>query len=117
MILHCMKKSTWDQRKDQAFWGAEELSADGFIHCSPVEYFWRIAPHFQKMTDALVLLVIDETKLTAQVRYEDGDGCGRLYPHVYGLINNDAIIDVLPYLKDSAGNFIKNPELAGIEDQ
>ena len=38
-----------------------------------------------------------------ELRYEDGDNCGREYPHVYGLINNNAVITVLPYLRDKDG--------------
>ncbi len=43
--------------------------------------------------------------------------CGRFYPYVYGLINNDAVMAVLPFIKDEHGNYIKNGELAHIEDK
>ena len=49
-----------------------------------------------------MLVCIDEDKLKSEVRYEDGDNCGREYPHVYGLINNDAVIKVLPFLKQQS---------------
>lgn len=117
MILHCMKKSIWENRKKKEFWGKTNIKTDGFIHCSTVEYFWRVAPNFKKEPDDLVLLCIDETKLSAELRYEDADNCARLYPHVYGLINNDAVLNVLPFLKDKNGNWIKNPELAHIENK
>ena len=66
----------------------------------------------------MVLLCIAEKALKSEVRYEDGgDVSGRLYPHVYGLINNDAITTVLPFLRDENGDYVKNPELADIEDK
>lgn len=117
MILHCMKKTTWEERKHKLAWGNRNIQADGFIHCSTAEYFWRVAPNFKDIEEELVLLCIDESKLKAEVRYEDGDNCGRFYPHVYGLINNDAVIAVLPFIKDTNGNYIKNRELAHIEDK
>lgn len=92
MILHCMKKETWQERKNKQFWGKRNIEAEGFIHCSTVEYFWRVAPNFKEINEELLLLCIDESKLKSEVRYEDGDNCGRFYPHVYGLINNDAVI-------------------------
>ena len=52
-----------------------------------------------------------------EVRYEDMDNCGREYPHVYGLINNDAVVGVFPFLRDEDGAYVKNPELCGIQDR
>ncbi len=117
MFLHCMKKSTWEERKNKEYWGQRNIDAEGFLHCSTVEYFWRVAPNFDDVKDELVLVCIDEEKLESEVRYEDGDNCGRAYPHVYGLINNSAIINVLPFLRDENGRYVKNPEFANIEDK
>ncbi|MGM9658250.1 MAG: DUF952 domain-containing protein [Eubacteriales bacterium] len=112
-----MKKTTWDERKNKDCWGRRDLEAQGFIHCSTVEYFWRVAPNFSDVKDELVLVCIDENKLNPEVKYEDADNCGRAYPHVYGLINSDAIIKVLPFLKNKNGTYIKNPEFAGVTDE
>ncbi len=117
MILHCMKKIIWEERKNKECWGQRNINDEGFIHCSTVEYFWRVAENFVSVRDEMVLLCIDEDKLKPEVRYEDGDNCGRAYPHVYGLINNDAVIQVLPFLRNEDGTWIKNPEFAGIQDK
>lgn len=117
MILHCMKKSAWEDRKEKEFWGDENLEAEGFIHCSTPELFWRVAPNFLDTDEEFVLVCIDEKKLTSEVRFEDGDHCGRYYPHVYGLINKSAVMQVLPFQKDKSGNYIKNKELLEYEDQ
>lgn len=34
----------------------------------------------------------------------------KAYPHIYGLVNNDAVISVLPFLRDDNGDYIHNPE-------
>lgn len=117
MILHCMKKTTWEERKNKVSWGNRDIDAEGFIHCSTVEYFWRVAPGFIGIEDELVLVCIDENKLASEVRYEDGDNCGREYPHIYGLVNNDAVIMVLPFLKNEDGTYKKNSEFIDIEDK
>ena len=67
--------------------------------------------------DEMVLLCIDECKLQSEVRYEDGDNCGRAYPHIYGLVNNDAVMQVLPFLRNEDDAWIKNPEFADIQDK
>jgi len=103
------------QLKDGKSFG--EDMTDGFIHCSPIEYMWRVAPNFQDVTDELVLLCIDEDKLESQVRWEDGENCGRSYPHVYGIINIDAVTKVLAFLRDENGAWIKNEELMDVPNR
>ena len=117
MILHIMKSSTWEERKNKESWGKRNIEAEGFIHCSQPEYFWRIAPNFDEIIEELVVLCIDENKLSADVKYEDGDNCGRSYPHVYGMINNSAVTAVLLFLRGENGKWVKNPELEIFEDK
>ena len=117
MILHIMKSSTWEERKNKDFWGERNIEAEGFIHCSQPEYFWRVAPNFDSVENEMVILCIDENKLSAEVQYEDGDNCGRSDPHVYGMINNSAVTAVLPFLRDESGEWLKNPELKKFEDK
>ena len=117
MILHCMKKSTWDAVKNRDSFGEDMLQISGFVHCSSVEYLWRVAPNFKQISDPLVLLCIETEALEAEVKWEDGDNCGRCYPHVYGRINRSAVKAVLPYRKDENGNWLKNVELQAIQDQ
>lgn len=109
MIIHCMKESLWNERRYEVSWGHEEIERSGYIHCSTIEYFHRVAPNFSK-DERYVLLAIDESKLISEVIYEDDSNTGRLYPHVYGLINNSAVVLVLPLLRDENGNYIKNVE-------
>ena len=118
MIVHCMKKSSWDEVKEKDSWGEDDIRKNGFIHCSTVEYLWRVLPGFKEDPDRRVLVCIDENRLHSMVKYEDSeDYPGRYYPHVYGLINNDAVIMVLDYLKDEDGHYRKNPEFADIADR
>ena len=107
-----MKKSTWEDIKEKEYQGARNLEADGFIHCSAPELFWRVAPNFKDIDEELILVCIDEKKLESEVKFEDEDDCGRYYPHVYGLINNSSVIQVLPFLKDKNDNYLKNEELS-----
>ncbi|WP_105616426.1 DUF952 domain-containing protein [Vallitalea okinawensis] len=117
VILHCMKKEKWNEVKRNPEFGEKNLQIEGFIHCSSVEYFWRVAPNFTNIKDDLVLLCIDTDKLKAEIRWEDGDNCGREYPHIYGLINTNSVIKVLPYNKDIRGNWIKNEEFDTVQNK
>lgn len=65
----------------------------------------------------MVLICIDENKLTSEIKYEDSDNCGRYHPHIHGEINIDSVVQVLPFLRDGNGNYIKNPEFVDIENK
>ena len=117
MILHCMKKSTWEERKNKEYWGQRDIDAEGFLHCSTIEFFWRIVWLFVDTKEDYVIICINEDKLEAEVRFEDGDNCSRAYPHIYGLVNNSAVVDELPFLRDESGKYMKNPEFMEVEDK
>ena len=117
IIAHCMKKTAWEAVKDNDYWGYDSLEKSGFVHCSSIKYLWRVLPNFEKYTEDYVIICMDEDLLESEVRYEDGGDLGRLYPHVYGPINNSAVTMVMDYLKDSEGHYRKNPELYDIKDE
>ena len=114
MILHCMAREGWEEAKRAGSYVLPE--GEPFLHGSPVSFFWRVAPNFRETQEELVLLCIAEERVGSEIRWEDGDGCGRAYPHIYGTLNLDAVEAVLPYLRDADGNWMKNPELAGYPD-
>jgi uncharacterized protein (DUF952 family) len=72
------------------------LDQEGFIHCSADEGQVRgvLDRFYQGVDDQLVLLVIDPAKLTSELRHEPADG--QVFPHVYGPLNLDAVIEVRP---------------------
>lgn len=115
MILHCMKKETWEERKNKKEWGYRDIEKFGFVHCSTLNNIGCVTPNWKELDDELVIICIDENNLSSEVKFEDLDNYGIEYPHVYGAINNSAIIAVLPYLKDNEGNWIMNKELPNLD--
>jgi glutathione S-transferase len=53
----------------------------------------------------LVVLRIAIDKLTAEVRYEDLEGGNVLFPHVYGPLNLDAVVAIMPLPPGRDGTF------------
>lgn len=117
LILHCIKKDLYEKMQGRTWLGQELLEKNPFIHCSSIEYFWRVSPHFDYEKEALLLLVIETEFLDAPVKWEDLEGCGRTYPHIYGPIKAEAVRQVLPYLRKEDGTWQKNPELAETADR
>lgn len=111
IILHCLARTDWAALPPDLPYAPRGWEAEGFIHCSDLDTFRYVAPNFREEPERLALLCIDTARLAAPVQWEDGGG-GRLYPHIYGEINREAIGLVLPFLRDAAGNWLPNPELS-----
>ena len=52
-----------------------------------------------------MLLCIDTDKVTAEIRYENLEGGRELFPHIYGEINTDAVVQVEEFEPGSQGYF------------
>ena len=87
-------------------------AADGFIHCSPSdEVMLAVANAYYAGGDEdLVVWDVDESALTAQVRWEapdpappPGAPAGVLFPHVYGPIERRAVVRVRRLVAGPAG--------------
>jgi uncharacterized protein (DUF952 family) len=87
--------------------------ADGFIHLSTREQVVRVAnARFAGARD-LVLLCVAVDRLGAPLRYEIGDpGSAELFPHLYGPLTADAVVEVLPFVEGPDG-FSLPPQAAG----
>lgn len=86
---------------------APSLAEEGFIHCSYAAQVPGSAnKHFAGRTD-LTLFVIDADRLSADVRVENG------FPHIYGAIDLEAIIDVVTYAPGADGTFGRHEESYG----
>ena len=81
------------------------LANDGFVHCSQKTSVVPVAnDYYAEVSEKLLLLEIDPTKLTQEVRFEaaapiPGGGAAHLdsaehFPHVYGPIDVAAISGV-----------------------
>ena len=104
LITHITPVTRWTGVKHE--YRAPSLESEGFIHCSTPEQVTGPANGLFKGQDDLVLLCLDEAKLTARVIYEDCYDAGEVFPHVYGPINVDAVIEVVAFPCESDGSFV-----------
>jgi len=76
----------------------KSLEDEGFIHTSYAEQVERIgALIYGKVTDELVVLVVDTAKVTSPIKDE---GKTEKFPHIYGPLPVSAVVDVLPVRHD-----------------
>ena len=86
------------------------LRDEGFIHCSTIAQVIDTANRFYRGQDDLVLLLIDESRLKAELKHEapaivHGESAGELFPHLYGELNVDAVVRVVELPCEVDGSF------------
>ena len=93
MIYHITTLSCWKASIIKGFHEDDSLTSEGFIHASHSHQVKGVLERFYKNQNDLVLLHIDETKLTSVLKYEMAPSVNELFPHIYGSINIDAITE------------------------
>ena len=120
MIYHIATSADWERALADGEYTRSSvdktLAEEGFIHASQASQVARTANKFyREVPGDLVLLVIDERRLRAEVRYEDVPGAGGEdgaelpFPHVYGPLNTDAVLEALPFAPGPDGTFRFRP--------
>lgn len=95
MIYHVVTNENWQKALAQGFYEHASLAIEGFIHASKEEQVKGVLERYYKNIDELVLLHIDENKLTAPLKYELAPSVNQEFPHIYGRLNVDAVVKVI----------------------
>jgi uncharacterized protein (DUF952 family) len=94
MIYHVVTEINWQNALLAGFYEAESLAKEGFIHTSKAEQVAGVLERYYKGQPNLFLLHIDETKLTAPLKYELAPSVNEEFPHIFGPLNIDAVVKV-----------------------
>ena len=104
LIFHITHKNQWQQAQQQGFYRCDSLGSEGFIHCSRREQVVWVADSFYRAHTSLVLLCIDSAVVQAEVKHETIEN-GEQFPHIYGVLNLDAVVDILDFAPGKDGLF------------
>lgn len=105
LIYHMLSRSVWeDQPLDRPYRG-DTLDSEGFIHCTGApDLLVEVANRFYRgEAGDFVVLYIDPARVAAEIKWEAADGA--LFPHIYGPLNMDAVVDVTPFPRGEQGEF------------
>jgi uncharacterized protein (DUF952 family) len=114
LIVHATTRGAWIAGAEASAFAARSLEDEGFIHCSTPAQLERVARAFPHRDD-LVLLCLDERRLEPEVRYEGSSEDGPRFPHVYGAINLDAVVDVVALPLGAGDRYALPPEVFLLE--
>jgi uncharacterized protein (DUF952 family) len=108
-IYHIAAAADWDQaRQDGRYTTSTRgrtLAEEGFIHTSTAAQVALVANAFYQGAPDLILLVIDPSLVAEEIRYEHVPGQAQPYPHIYGPLNVDAVVQTRPFPPDPDGHF------------
>ena len=114
MIIYTATCEEWDKIKTQTEFSSEDYSIEGFIHCSyPNQTVWVLNKHFRNQ-EKVMLLCIDPELLKSNWISEDLKSKGEEFPHIYGNINIDAIVEVFDIQSSIEGLFYGNDRLKSL---
>ncbi|MBT3321008.1 MAG: DUF952 domain-containing protein [Anaerolineae bacterium] len=114
LIYHLTLHKDWKAAQEKGEYRTESLIKEGFIHCSTTEQVLSVANAFYKAQKGLVLLVIDPEKLTAPLQWEAPahpvpepapKSLHGEFPHIYGALNIDAVIEAHEFEPNDDGYF------------
>ena len=73
------------------------LEQEGFLHAS-FAHQWRgvLARYYRDLGEPLVLLTIDPSRVHVPVVVETPEGADEAFPHLYGALALDAVVDARP---------------------
>jgi len=112
MITHIVNRNEWYKAKECGDnYAPKSLDRDKFIHCSTVEKTIDVANYNFDCNDDLLVLLIDEAKVIAEVTFEDLYNLNYNYPHIYGYLNVNAVVGEFDFKCDDKCKFILPEEL------
>lgn len=116
LIYHLVPSSEYQQQIQKNLYRPTRFEQDGFIHCTgDLETLIKVAnDYFATISETLLILVIDTSLLASDLKFEPpapiaGGGTehlmeeGLLFPHVYGPLNLEAVVEIKPLLKNEKG--------------
>jgi uncharacterized protein (DUF952 family) len=95
IIYHVTTAAEWKEAQEKGFYEHPSLAAEGFIHCSQEHQVAGVLERYFAHKTDLVKLVIDTGKLTSKFVFDWSPSTADTFPHIYGAINTDAVVDLV----------------------
>lgn len=105
LLFHITTEDHWKEYKTNGNYEPESLETKGFIKCSSGNQLEGAANRFFPEKDEILLLVIDVSLIRENIKYEEDDETGEKFPHIYGPLSTNAVIDKIEIKAEDSGKF------------
>jgi glutathione S-transferase len=110
-LFHVATEADWAEaraagRYERSTYG-RSLAEVGFLHASAshAQLHGVLSSYYADVREPLRLLVIDPDRLTSPWRMDPVRGAPAPFPHVYGPLNLDAVVDTAPLTRAEGGRW------------
>ncbi len=94
LIFHVAAASDVENASQSGSYVCDSIDAEGFIHCCKPDQLQGVIERYYNGVKGLLLLHIDTDLLQSKLVFENTSGGSELFPHVYGAINMDAVVQI-----------------------
>ena len=115
LIYHITPRADWEAAQANGKYITASIETEGFIHCSTDQQAAHVANAFYAGQTGLVILVIDPERLSANLQWDPPAhpapesapaSLHGEFPHIYGPLNLDAVIEALEFAPNEDGVFV-----------
>lgn len=107
LIYHIADTADWQRAQQGGEYRTstrgQSLEQQGFIHASTADQVAPVANAIYAGAPGLLVLVIDEDRVEPEIVYEPVPGWNTPFPHIYGPLDVDAVVETLPLVPDASG--------------
>ncbi len=93
MIYHITTRKRWEEALAKGSYEPQSFKEEGFIHASHEEQIPGVLERYYAGQNDLIKLIIDPEKLSSPLIFEWSPSTQDTFPHIYGPINIEAVID------------------------
>ncbi|MEP6636988.1 MAG: DUF952 domain-containing protein [Acidobacteriota bacterium] len=104
-IFHITSADAWKESQAKGSYRPAAFNDEGFIHCSMSSQVIQVANLRFRGQTGLVLLSIDTARVHPKILFENLEGGEQLFPHIYGELNIDAVVNVSQFVPGADGSF------------
>ena len=94
MIYHITTKDQWQQALKDGFYKPTKFAKEGFMHTSYDHQVKGVVERYYRGMTNLLMLHIDTEMVTSEIKYELSPSVNEVFPHIYGPLNIDAVVEV-----------------------
>jgi uncharacterized protein (DUF952 family) len=91
-IYHIVTLPEWEAQKNYLHYIAPSIAKEGFIHCSTMDQLAATIKRYYGNEEQVVVLKIEVAALEYELSYDLSMSVNQLFPHIYGPLNTDAIV-------------------------
>lgn len=103
IIYHMAHTADWEQASASSrYAGSPDDLRDGFVHCSTAQQIRASAAKHRAGQSDLLLIELDSEHYADTLRWEPSPS-GKVFPHIYGIIDPQRVRSVRPLPLDDRG--------------